>query len=191
MNNNPNNLKFKPLTPETWEDFKILMGEKGGCGGCWCMSWRLRPKEFHSKAGRKNMNAMKKLVTKNNPIGVIAYHKNQPVGWCAIAPRENYVRLDNSKVLARVDDKPVWSITCFFIVKAFRRKGFSLELLRGVIKYCKKNRVKIIEGYPTIPYQGKTPDAFLWTGILSTFEKAGFTIALQRSKARPILRYYL
>jgi hypothetical protein len=64
-------------------------------------------------------------------------------------------------------------------------------MLKGVLKLCKKLKCKIIEGYPTIPYQEKTPDAFLWTGILSTFERAGFTIAIRRSKARPILRYFL
>ncbi|MCX6825815.1 MAG: GNAT family N-acetyltransferase, partial [candidate division Zixibacteria bacterium] len=100
-------------------------------------------------------------------------------------------RLENSRVLRPVDDRPVWSITCFFVVKEYRRKGLSTELLKGVIAYCKQKRVKIIEGYPSVPYSDNIPAAFAWTGIPSAFKKAGFKVAARRSARRPIMRYSL
>ena len=35
-------LSFKPLTPETWEEFQHLFEEPGIQNGCWCMYWRTR-----------------------------------------------------------------------------------------------------------------------------------------------------
>jgi GNAT superfamily N-acetyltransferase len=150
------------------------MGERGGCGGCWCMSWRVMPKIFSAQKGEGNKKAMHKLVKAGEPIGIIGYHKGEPIGWCAVAPREKYPRLENSKVLAPVDDNPVWSVTCFFIEKGFRRKGLSSEFLKGAVSYDKN-----------------MPAAFAWTGIPSAFKKAGFKEAARRSKSRPIMRYYV
>jgi GNAT superfamily N-acetyltransferase len=190
-NSSGEKLTFKALSEDTWKDFVKLMGERGGCGGCWCMTWRAQPKEFSKNKGAGNKRAMHKLVKAGEPIGVIGYLNAEPIGWCAVAPREKFIRLENSRVLKRIDDRPVWSVTCFFVIKEYRRKGLSTELLKGVIKYCRKNRVKIIEGYPSVPYSTNIPAAFAWTGIPSAFKKAGFKMAARRSRTRPIMRYYL
>ncbi|MCX6169711.1 MAG: GNAT family N-acetyltransferase [Ignavibacteriales bacterium] len=182
---------FKPLTEKTWNDFENLFGERGACGGCWCMSWRLKSSDFEKQKGIGNKKTMRGLVKKKEQIGIIAYIGKRPIGWCAVAPREKFIRLDNSRVLERVDNESVWSITCFFIIKEFRRKGLSTELLNGVINYCKKKKVKILEGYPTVPYNKNIPAAFAWTGIPISFERAGFKEVERRSKSRPIMRYYL
>jgi hypothetical protein len=116
-------LSFHSLTPERWKDFEKLFGERGACGGCWCMSWLLTRKEFDANKGRGNKRKMKALVNKKAEPGIIAYLRNEPVGWCAVAPREIYTRLENSKVLKRIDDQPVWSIPCFFI--RIQKKRFS------------------------------------------------------------------
>ncbi|KLU62938.1 hypothetical protein CEB3_c06900 [Peptococcaceae bacterium CEB3] len=184
------NLKIYELDPTRWYDFENLFGEKGACGGCWCMSWRLKRSDFERQKGSKNRSAMKALIEQNRKIGVLAYINHEPIGWCAVAPREEYLRLENSRVLKRIDNEQVWSVTCFFISKSYRRKGISIELLNGVIKYCEINNVKIIEGYPVVPYSERIPDAFAWTGIPSAFQKTGFVEVERRSKAKPIMRYY-
>ena len=182
---------FKPLSSKNWKSFVELFGKRGACGGCWCMAWRLKASDFEKRKGDANKRAMKRLVDKNEQIGIIAYEGKKPIGWCAVAPREKFIRLENSKVLAKVDDEPVWSITCFFISKDYRRKGISIELLKAVIEFCRKKKIKILEGYPTVPYNSNIPAAFAWTGIPSAFEKAGFIEVTRRSKSRPIMRYYL
>ncbi|KAF0141668.1 MAG: acetyltransferase (GNAT) family protein [Stygiobacter sp.] len=184
-------LTYKPLTVKNWNDFETLFGERGACGGCWCMAWRLKSSQFEKQKGNGNKKSMKHLVENKEQIGVVAYDGKTPVGWCSFAPREKYLRLENSKVLSPVDDKAVWSITCFFMAKDYRRKGVSSELLKFAIEFCKKKKVKILEGYPTVPYSNTIPAAFAWTGIPASFERAGFVEVARRSKARPIMRYYL
>ncbi|HSP87283.1 MAG TPA: GNAT family N-acetyltransferase [Ignavibacteriaceae bacterium] len=181
-------LTFHPLTPERWKDFEKLFGERGACGGCWCMTWLLTKRDFDANKGNGNKKKMKALVNKNMEPGLLAYLNKEAIGWAAIAPRENYIRLENSKVLKRIDEQPVWSIPCFFIKKEFRKKGLSSEILKGAIKYCKTKGVKILEGYPVVPYSENMPAAFAWTGFPSAFIKAGFKEVARRSRTRPIMR---
>lgn len=155
------------------------------------MSWRLDRAEFEKLKGVGNKRAMKKLVEEKEQIGIIAYLDGKPVGWCSVAPRQKFIRLESSRVLKPVDDKPVWSITCFFLPKDYRRQGLSVQILKGVMEICKKKGVKILEAYPIIPYSKNMPAAFAWTGFVSSFENAGFKVAKRWSKARPIMRYYL
>lgn len=185
------NLKAYSLDAARWNDFEELFGEKGACGGCWCMSWRLKKSQFESQKGSGNKNAMKDLVDKNEMIGVLAYIGEKPIGWCAVAPRDKYIRLENSKVFKRIDDEPVYSITCLYISKTNRRQGISTELIKAAINYCKLNDAEIVEAYPVVPYDEKVPDAFLWTGIPSSFLEAGFKIAERRSKWKLMMRYYI
>ena len=184
-------LNFLPVTKNNWKDFETLFGERGACGGCWCMSWLLTKKEFDANKGAGNKRKMKKLVESNAEPGILAYFNDEPIGWCAIAPRENFIRLEKSKVLKRIDDEAVWSIPCFFIKKEFRRKGFSTEILMAAAEYCKSKGVKIVEGYPAEPYANNIPAAFAWTGFPSSFRKAGFKEVERRSKSRPIMRYHI
>lgn len=185
------NINIYPLDNTRWEDFELLFGERGACGGCWCMSWRLKKSEFERGKGEPNKYAMKDLVYRGEPAGVLAYADDKPIGWCAVAPREVYKRLESSRVLKRIDNKPVWSITCLFIAKGFRRKGISTELIKGAIEYAKLNGADIVEAYPAVPYGNNVPDAFLWTGTPSAFGQAGFTEAERRSVWKPIMRHYI
>ena len=183
-------LTFEPLTRDNWKQFVQLFGERGACAHCWCMSFRLQKKEFEAgKVNDGNKNAMHKLVQENKPAGVLGFYQGEAIAWCALAPREDFTRLETSRVHKSIDDKPVWSIPCFFIDKRFRRKGLSVAMLKGVIAYAKENRIKTLEAYPTIPTKGMLPDAFAWIGIYKSFKRAGFTIVDRTSKHRPMVRY--
>jgi len=181
-------LTFKPLTTERWCDLEKLFGERGACGGCWCMSWRLHRAQYEKQKGPRNKAAFRKIVSTGPPPGVIAYSGAEPVGWCAVAPREVHARLENSRVLARVDNQPVWSVTCFFVAKPFRRVGVSMQLLRAVVDLAARFGAQIIEGYPVEPRKSPMPDVFAWTGIASAFRQAGFREVVRRSSVRPVMR---
>lgn len=178
-----------------WTKFETLFGEKGACGGCWCMHFRLPKKEW--EAGKKNgdnKSKMQNLVQEKNPSGFLAIYQGKAIAWAALAPREDFIKLAGSRIHKPIDLKKVWSIPCTFIHKDYRQKGVSVALLKGVIDYAKKESrsfgIKILEAYPTIP-SGKLPDAFAWIGLYKSFEKAGFKIVDQTSPNRPMVRYYL
>jgi GNAT superfamily N-acetyltransferase len=181
-------VKFESLTMKNWKLFETLMGEKGGCGGCWCMSFRVPKKEFEEKKYDGNKHAMHEIVRSKQPVGLIATIDGEPVGWVALAPREVYWRIEHSRSYKRIDETPVWSITCFFVKKEYRRAGVSEILIRGAVDFAGENGIPMLEAYPTIPYAKKIPDPFLWTGPLSAFERNGFTVVQKNGKSRAIVR---
>lgn len=181
-------LVFRPLTRETWPDLVELFGPRGGCGGCWCMAWRRSGAEFRRGKGAGNRRALQAVVRRGEPVGVLAYGEGRPVGWCAVAPRGAYRRLQASRVLAPVDDVPVWSVTCLFVARGWRRRGVGTALARAAAEYAAAGGAPSVEAYPT-ETGTKLPDAFVWTGLPSQFREAGFTEVARRSPRRPVLRW--
>ena len=184
-------LDFHPLTPERWQDLEILFGPRGACGGCWCMWWRLKRSQYEKQKGPGNRRALKKIVDSGEIPGLLAYADGQPIAWCSVGPREAYSTLERSRILKRVDDKPVWSVVCFVVAKSFRHKGVSTALLKAAVEYASKKGAKIVEGYPVEPKKASMPDVFAYYGFASTFRKAGFVEVARRSETRPIMRHFI
>lgn len=155
------------------------------------MAWRLKNSDFERMKGDGNRAALKQLVDEKKVLGIIGYKDGIPVCWCSVAPREDFVRLAMSRVLKPPDEKPVWSVSCLFILKKFRRSGISLLLIKAAVKFAASKGAEIVEGYPVEPYSENIPPAFAWTGIPSAFLKAGFAEAVRRSKNRPVMRFYV
>jgi GNAT superfamily N-acetyltransferase len=187
MKNNKT-FQFHPLTPERWKDFENLFGENGACAGCWCTYWIIKRSEYDKlRITDGTKKVFKKIVTTRTPPGILAYDGSTAVGWIAIQPREKYPVLQNSRILKPVDDKPVWSIVCFYIQKEYRQKGLMTLLIKEAVKFAKINGAKIVEGYPVEPKK-KTAPVFIYTGVASSFIKAGFEEVIRRSETRPIMR---
>jgi GNAT superfamily N-acetyltransferase len=180
-----------PLTPSRWTDLETLFGKQGACGGCWCMWWRLKRSEFNQSKGEGNRQAFQSIVESGDVPGLLAYAGGQPVGWCAVAPREAYPALERSRILKRVDDQPVWSVTCFFVAKPYRRKELTVLLLRAAVEHARGQGAFNLEGYPQDPGEGNQPAPFVFTGLASAFKKAGFVEVARRSAKRPIMRYFI
>jgi len=181
-------LEFHPLTPERWGDFEELFGERGACGGCWCMWWRLTRKEFMNQKGEVNRRAMKALVESGRIPGILAYDSGHAVGWCSVAPRKDFPALGRSRILKPVDEQPVWSVVCFFVRKDYRRRGVSAALLRAAVDYVRERGGEIVEGYPVEPRKPQIPDVFAFHGLAAAFREAGFSEVARRSETRPIMR---
>ncbi|MGB8253701.1 MAG: GNAT family N-acetyltransferase [Anaerolineaceae bacterium] len=184
-------LDIHPLTPERWADLESLFGTKGACGGCWCMYWRETRSQFDAGLGEANHQAFKKIVLSGRPVGLLAYAAGKPVGWMAIAPREEYPTLDRSRVLKRVDDRKVWSISCFYTASGFRGKGATVALLETSKDFVRQQHGTIIEGYPIIPRSNKVSPVAAYTGLLSSFLQVGFLEVARYSATRPIMRFEL
>ena len=183
-------LTFHPLTQNLWRDFEILFGPNGACGGCWCMFWKLRGKAFEEAAGDTARQMHKSIVDSKVVTGLIAYCEGYPIGWIAVEPRSAYPKLAHSRALKPVDDQEVWSITCFFVSKKYRRQGVTVQLLKAAVEYVKQRGGKIVEGYP-VDTRKDMPAPFIYTGTASAFQQAGFKEAARHTPTRPIFRYVI
>ena len=177
-----------PLSPDRWPDLAHLFGPRGAYGGCWCMYFRLPRGEWSAGCGDGNKAAFRRIVRRGDEPGLLAYAGEEPVGWCAVAPREEYGGLARSRIAKPVDERPVWSITCFYVAKAFRRRGVTVALLEGAASFVAGRGGSILEGYPAEPAGGAWPDAYAYHGTVAAFAKAGFREVARPSKTRAVMR---
>lgn len=141
-------ITIRPVTHENWEAFARFFGAKGSPHYCWCTLHRLGDGRKSSKAEKKA--SMLKLVDAGTPIGLLASHGGEPVGWCSVAPRETYARLERSRTMPRVTspETPTWTVLCFFVARHWRHQHIANALLEGAIAYARDQGAAVIEGYP-------------------------------------------
>jgi GNAT superfamily N-acetyltransferase len=180
-------ITFRPLVPERLPDLETLFGPRGACAACWCAWWKTTRAEFERGKGEGNREAMRRQVRDGQVPGLLAYDAEGPVGWCAVEPRSAYTRLARSRTLAPIDDQPVWSVTCFFVARRARHTGLTQALLAAAAAHARRSGASVLEGYPVDP-RGATADAWLYTGLASTFAREGFVEVARRSPTRPVVR---
>ena len=172
-----------------WDDLCDLFGPSGAYSGCWCMWWRVSGKEFGANGNAGNRAALQALADENRPLGLLAYVGGKPVGWASVSPRPDFPRIERSRPLKPDDpDDGAWSVPCFFIHRGHRGEGIATALLAAAVKVAKANRATALEGYPVETGGGRKPQAELFTGTVSLFEKAGFTRVRTAGKRVVMLR---
>ncbi len=154
------------------------------------MAWRRTRKDFDAGKAGGNKRALKKLTAGPRAPGILLYRNDEAVGWCSIAPRGDFVRLEGSRVWAPVDERPVWSVSCFFVKKTYRNQGLSVKLLEAAVEFAREHGAEIVEGYPQ-ETGTRLPDAFVWTGLVASYRGAGFEEAARRSRGKPVMRRYV
>jgi GNAT superfamily N-acetyltransferase len=180
-------LAIRPLTPDLWPALEDLFGQNGACNGCWCMYWRIGA-AYRQVPREKNKAAFRKVVQHGPPPGLLAFDGDRAVGWCQVTPRGDLPRLDREWRLRRVDDVPVWSLSCFYVRKGCRKQGVTSALIAAALKLARRAKAPALEAYPLDA--NLTPSTSS-TGYASTFERAGFKTVARHVAPRPIMRHDL
>jgi len=181
-------LEFRPLTIDRWDDLERLFGPRGAHSGCWCMWWRCSRREFEKNGNRGNRAAFRQLVEQGIPTGILAYSAEEPVGWCSVAPRGTYPSLLRSRTLRPVDERPAWSIVCFFVARQWRGKGIAKALARAAIEHVREHGGDLIEAYPTNPRGRRLAAVSSYMGTPEILAPAGFRECARPSEARIVMR---
>jgi GNAT superfamily N-acetyltransferase len=180
-------LTIRPLTLDLWPALEDLFGEKGACNGCWCMYWRIGA-AYRARPRARNKEAFREVVKRGPPPGLLAFDGALAVGWCQLTPRDTLPWLDRVWRLKRVDDAPVWSLSCFYTRKGYRRRGVTSALIAAALDAARRAGASALEAYPLDA--DLTPSAS-GTGYASTFARAGFKTVARHVPPRPIMRHDL
>jgi GNAT superfamily N-acetyltransferase len=149
---------------------------------------RLTRSEFVQGKGDANRRAFRTIVESGEQPGVLAYAAGEPVGWVAVAPRDKHPVWDRSRNFTRIDDAPVWSISCFFIARPWRHHGIARQLIAAAVGFARERGAKVLEGYPIDGEKASPEGSTAWTGFLSAFTGAGFEECARRAPTRPMVR---
>jgi GNAT superfamily N-acetyltransferase len=181
--------EIRPLTAELWPQLERLFAEGGDARWCFCTFWR-----FPDAGGRKEAERNRRLLRRladdppdGLPLGLLAFDGERPVGWVSLAPREHLPRLERSRLLAPVDERPVWSIVCFVVAKGERGRGIANALLDAAIDFARNHGASTLEAYPVETDGERVPGAYAYLGVSRMYEKAGFQVVATR-RATPTTR---
>jgi GNAT superfamily N-acetyltransferase len=172
-------LVFRPLTPRLMDDLgEVLRGSWGT--GCWCMHPRLTDAQLRELPGsggekERRREAMTKLARRRRAPGLLAFEGDEVVGWVAVAPRTELVRIDRSRATPRVDAEDVWVIPCVTVHKSARGRGMTWKLIRAAASYAFEHGAPAVEAYPRAG-TARTVDDNAWFGTEAMFRRAGFRV---------------
>lgn len=164
----------EPVTPERFEDFADVINPNRRATHCWCLSHRLGATDIAALCNSRE-EAMRALVGRGRPPGVVTYRDGRPVGWCHVSPRADIPRLAASRLIRPVDDVPVWSIICVLVRGGHRKQGVTRHLIEGAVAYAKEQGAPAVEAYPADP-PGRMDTTMAFVGTRAMFERAGFEV---------------
>ena len=159
----------RPATIERFDDIEPVINRS-----CWCQWWRQTAAEYGRSNSATHRAALREQCAEDPVPGVVVYLGDLPVGWCGFGPRSSMRRLERSRTIPKIDDRPVWSIVCFDVRPGYRRRGVAKGLLAGAIEYARAHGAVGLEAYPTDPGVTRCDATFSYTGFTSMFEEAGF-----------------
>ncbi|OUJ14554.1 GNAT family N-acetyltransferase [Acetobacter sp. DsW_063] len=180
-------LHFLPATMEIRQDVETVFDDCSDGRGCYCAYWYRSNALYKAGWQGGNKGWFPDILDQKRPRGLVAYSDNDPAGWCGVAAREVYDRLRRSKSFAPVDERPVWSVTCFIVRKRYRRHGVAGQLLDQAITFARAQGATCLEAYP-LDLAVTTDKSDLFVGALSMFLDRGFVEVARRLPARPIVR---
>ena len=171
-------IEVVPATPDRWDDVLTVLGSSGE-KGCFCQA----PRGFDTAVNRREPGGRRELLRQqlawDPPPGMLAYVEGEVAGWCGFGVRGSLPRLDHSRTIPAIDDRPVWAIVCFNVRVGYRRRGVAAALLDGVVAYARTSGAPGVEAYPVDPEGGRVDVGFGYVGLTPMFEKLGFRRVLE------------
>jgi GNAT superfamily N-acetyltransferase len=164
---------IKALDLSTWDAFTALVEANGGIfGGCWCMGFHPDDRT-HLDADQPHREQKLDRVRAGTAHAALVFDGDECVGWCQFGPPAEVPRIKNRKEYEKeLDELPDWRIACCYVGKGHRRQGVARAALAGALELIAGLGGGTVEGYPEPA--GDVPAGFLYHGVLSTFEQAGF-----------------
>lgn len=167
-------MRIEPATADRFDDVATVLNPTGREQACWCMHWRLPPKEDTSR----RVDYLRELATHEPAPGLLAYDGDEVAGWLGFAPKSASRTLQRSRVLPAGEPETwptTWAVMCFTVRPGWRRRGVARALLDGAVEYASAHGARVLEGYPVEPEPGRrVPVSAAFVGTVGLFEQAGF-----------------
>ena len=165
-------LVIVPANQATATDLDTIYGTRGAVSKCRCQWFKLEKNESLGDIGKAGLRDRQLAqagcgdLGRATTSGLVGFLDNQPVAWCAVEPRPNYVGMLRATYRVPWDgrdedksDRTVWAITCLYTRAGYRDRGIStLDGNRGgrVRPSEQRRRGRGVPDHPRSP-QLRTP----------------------------------
>ncbi|NNF64171.1 MAG: GNAT family N-acetyltransferase [Acidimicrobiia bacterium] len=183
-------LAIHAVTADRRVDLLELFGANGAHSNCWCTWLLLTNKQFNETPAEDRRAILLGQVDDGLEPGLLAYSDGSPVGWCAVAPRERYARMNAPRAISHkaVDDQPAWVVSCFFIASTHRNTGVATALLEATVHHARTHGARLLEGYPWDKPMKDDAWGTMFVGNLAMFFNAGFDVVEHRGNRAVVRR---
>jgi GNAT superfamily N-acetyltransferase len=130
-----------------------------------------------AERGVRNRRQKRELVECGCAHGILVYAEGEPVGWCQYGPREELPRIDNYRKycgLAPKGTRKLWRITCFAVLKSYRKRGVASAALQAALEAIRNRGGGLVEAYPITRWESRAFGNESTHGTASMLKKAGF-----------------
>jgi len=196
----PSPVRVVPADQAPWDDLRTVFGTRGTGQRCWCQRYRLaRGESFGSVPVEDRADRLRRQAGCDGGLeegevtsGLVAYADEEPVGWCAVAPRPAHaglLRVFRVPWEGREEDRAdphVWAVTCLFVRARRRRRGVSRVLAAAAVEHARRHGARAVEAYPMTTTTGIEEE--LHVGTVPTFAAAGMTVVSRPSPRRVVMR---
>ncbi len=170
-------ISIKPLTPGLLDAYlsffdTMTFEENPDWAQCYCFSFHFTgtKQEWNRDRNRASVND---FVNDGRMTGYLAFHDEQPVGWCNVNKRENYQSLLKYYNLDVKPEEKACSLVCFLVRPEYRRQGIAGRMLERISSDYSKLGYDFIEVYPA---KGDLSAEGLYRGPIALYERNGFRI---------------
>ena len=168
-------IEVVPVTADRWDDYNSFFAEHKP--DCYCRWPRLAPMTF-KPGDPTNRDAVCDPITSGHCPGLLALRDGRPVGWCAVAPQDEYPQYPQP-------EPGSWGIACITVSE--RGLGIGRELVRAAVALAADNGATTIDGPP--PWW-KAGDDARRSATIHVLETNGFD-QVGKGERMPILRRHL
>ncbi len=194
---NQGEITVVPANEVSWDDLAAIFGTADYPSRCQCQRFKVRGWIWRDSTQEERTAMLRAQTACDDPespttSGLVAYLDGEPVGWCAVEPRNAYANLGRTPWTGRDenrDDPTVWAVSCFVVRKGYRGRGLTYPLARAAIDFARDRGARALEGYAMITEPGKEITwGELHVGALGVYEDAGMTAVSRPSKRRVVMR---
>lgn len=190
MAQEPLNLTFRPLGPETWPDFEALFEKHRGVqGGCWCVYYLCKSTDFNRMGPEGRHAFQKELALSGRAQGMIAYEGETPVGWCQFGPPDVICQFSRGRAYSKLDiapeDKPNWRISCLFTDKHRRSRGIAVFTLHAALEEIARRGGGVVEAFPL---DAPNIRHNVFTGSADMYRREGFAEVTRLTESKLLMR---
>ena len=191
-------VRVVPANEVQWEDIAIVFGVRGSAFRCQCQRYRLHRREsfgsfpVEERAARLRDQSDCGQPKSGTTSGLVAYLDDEPVGWCAVAPRAAYEGLVRNQRVpweGRSEDKnddSVWAITCVLTRAGFRKRGIGRALAAAAVEHAHAQGARAVEAYPITTKDVISEE--LHVGTVAMFADAGLEEVSRPTLRRRVMR---
>lgn len=180
-------IEIAAVTPADWPDVERLLGSGRSAGSCWCMWFRLAPKDYDGTSVDGRRELQRARIAEGATRALLATRAGEPVGWLSLGPVEEFrPRLERWSVAPKTFEPGAWAIVCLFVREADRRGRVGSQLIRAAVDAARAGGASELVAFPLLAPARRLPDGATGVGYAEQFLEAGFELRAGALESRPL-----